>query len=55
VVVRMAAELYLVGIVVRDVLRPQHDPVRGPDWVRPRPAAPSLALGRSLGRSRPVS
>ncbi len=28
IAVRVAAELYLVAIVVRDVLRPRHDPVR---------------------------
>ena len=28
IVVRVAAELYLVAVVVRDVLRPWHDPVR---------------------------
>ena len=27
IVVRFAAELYLVAVVVRDVLRPQHDPL----------------------------
>ena len=46
ILLRIAAELYLVGIVVRDVLRPQHDPVR--DWVpAPRPSrTPSLSLPR---------
>ena len=34
--VRVAAQLYLVAMVVRDVLRPEHDPVRAqPDAVRP--------------------
>jgi uncharacterized membrane protein len=28
ILVRVLAELYLVGLVVRDVLRPEHDPVR---------------------------
>ncbi|KQY57408.1 MULTISPECIES: glycosyltransferase family 87 protein [unclassified Nocardioides] len=28
IVVRMACELYLVAIIVRDILRPHHDPVR---------------------------
>lgn len=28
VLVRVVAELYLVGVVVRDILRPRHDPVR---------------------------
>ena len=31
--IRVAAELYLVAVVVRDVLRPEHDPV--PPWTRP--------------------
>jgi hypothetical protein len=30
ILVRVLAELYLVGLVVRDVLRPEHDPVRVP-------------------------
>jgi len=30
IVLRMLAELYLVAIVVRDVLRPAHDPVKSP-------------------------
>jgi len=45
VLLRMAAELYLVAFVVRDVLVPEKDPVRGPDWVRPAPREPSLSLG----------
>ena len=28
IVLRMAAELYLVAVIVRDVARPEHDPVR---------------------------
>ena len=28
IVLRMLAQLYLAGIVVRDILRPEHDPVR---------------------------
>ena len=43
IVVRMAGELYLVAIVVRDVLRPAHDPVREP--VGPTP--PQLTSTRS--------
>ena len=31
VLVRMLGELYLVAIVARDVLRPEHDPARQPD------------------------
>ena len=48
IVLRMAGELYLVGIVVRDVLWPRHDPVRELGWrayVRRPPAEPrSLSL-----------
>ncbi|WP_166135127.1 glycosyltransferase family 87 protein [Nocardioides ochotonae] len=36
IVLRIAGELYLVALVVRDVLRPQHDPVRA---AREAPAA----------------
>lgn len=36
IVLRMLAELYLVAIVARDVLRPEHDPVR---WSMPPPRA----------------
>jgi uncharacterized membrane protein len=43
IVVRMAAELYLVGVVVRDVLVPSHDPVR-PD---PVPLGPGLGQSTS--------
>jgi uncharacterized membrane protein len=32
IIVRMAAELYLVGIVVRDILLPEHDVVREVGW-----------------------
>ncbi|WP_435747325.1 glycosyltransferase family 87 protein [Nocardioides sp. SYSU DS0663] len=41
IVLRVAGELYLVGIVVRDVLRPRHDTVRRAEWVAPPP--PRLA------------
>jgi len=44
ILLRMAAELYLVGFVVRDVLVPEHDPVRGPGWVRPVREPSSLSL-----------
>ena len=47
IILRMAGELYLVGIVVRDVLWPRHDPVRELGWfayVRRRPAERSLSL-----------
>ena len=36
----VAAELYLVGLVVRDVLRPQHDPV-GADGITDDPMHPA--------------
>jgi uncharacterized membrane protein len=52
ILVRMAAELYLVAIVVRDVLMPEHDPVRGPDWVPPPLVTRSLRLG-SAGSAQP--
>ncbi|MCW2844963.1 MAG: integral rane protein [Nocardioides sp.] len=42
ILVRMAAELYLVVLVARDVMRPAHDPVRQTEWAD-RP----LALSRS--------
>jgi uncharacterized membrane protein len=42
ILVRMAAELYLVAVVARDVLRPAHDPVGRP-WGEVRgAAAPSV-------------
>jgi uncharacterized membrane protein len=31
IIIRMLGELYLVAIVARDVLRPEHDPARDPD------------------------
>jgi uncharacterized membrane protein len=46
ILVRVAAELYLVGIVVRDVLRPEHDPVD-----RMEPAPPPV---KSLAQGDPV-
>jgi len=51
VLLRMATELYLVGIVVRDVLLPRHDPVR--DWMPapPRSRPRSLALPGGAGES----
>jgi uncharacterized membrane protein len=43
--VRVAAQLFLVAVVVRDVLRPRHDPVRA-SVVGPREPAPgSTAVG----------
>ena len=38
--VRVAAELYLVAIVVRDILRPEHDPVRTEGLVELDPPVP---------------
>ena len=43
ILVRVAAQIYLVAVVVRDVLRPQHDPVR-----MTRAGAPGTS-GRSSG------
>jgi uncharacterized membrane protein len=40
ILLRVAAELYLVVIVVRDVLRPEHDPLRQAEPAR----APAVAL-----------
>jgi hypothetical protein len=42
VIVRVAAELYLAVVVVRDVLVPRHDPVRA-DGLTDDPAEPSCA------------
>jgi len=53
--VRVAAELYLATLVVRDVLRPWHDPVRA-DGLTDGPADPEAdpsGFGRST-RSRPA-
>ncbi|NYD40009.1 glycosyltransferase 87 family protein [Nocardioides panaciterrulae] len=41
---RMAAELYLVAFVLRDVLVPEKDPARPPGWSRPPRGQASLAL-----------
>jgi uncharacterized membrane protein len=43
IVVRMAAELYLVAIVTRDVLLPRHDPVRAPGHPPFRRPVPQLS------------
>ncbi len=47
--VRVAAELYLVAIVVRDILRPEHDPVRmdAPEPPVPVGHGPRVRAGRS--------
>lgn len=39
IAVRMLAELYLVAVVVRDIVRPEHDVVREHGWVAPWPGA----------------
>ncbi|MQW77043.1 DUF2029 domain-containing protein [Nocardioides sp. dk4132] len=44
IVLRIAGELYLVALVVRDVLRPQHDPVRATGGGAPAPPPPAPAL-----------
>ena len=58
IVLRMAGELYLVGIIVRDVLWPRHDPVRELGWrayVR-RPSGGEVALAQvSTTRSNVVA
>jgi len=43
IVLRIAGELYLVALVVRDVLRPQHDPVRAFAGAAPAPPPPPPA------------
>ena len=51
--VRVAAELYLVAVVVRDVLRPEHDPVAvdgSAGAIGPTPSAPSAGQLISTGR-----
>ncbi|NUR08067.1 MAG: DUF2029 domain-containing protein [Nocardioidaceae bacterium] len=40
IIVRVAAELYLAAVIVRDILRPWHDPVRS-DGLTDDPADPS--------------
>lgn len=45
ILLRMACELYLVGVVVRDVLRPAHDPVREGGYVAPPPSLAPLSTG----------
>ena len=42
ILVRVAGELYLAGMVVRDILQPWRDPVRA-DGVTDDPAEPSCA------------
>ena len=32
VLVRIAAQLWLAGMVIRDIVRPEFDPVRNPQW-----------------------
>ena len=53
--IRIAAELYLVGIVVRDILRPWHDPVRAASRrVVCRRRRPGGQRDRRPGRTRVV-
>jgi uncharacterized membrane protein len=51
IAVRVAAELYLVAIVVRDIWRPEHDPVRQQDPVVPRLAGARTSTTVSHGAS----
>ena len=47
IMIRMAGELYLVAVVVRDIMLPRHDPVRELGWhayVRRTPVERSLSL-----------
>ena len=47
ILIRMAAQLYLVAVVVRDILLPRHDPVRELGWYAHAPrrrTPPSLSL-----------
>jgi uncharacterized membrane protein len=48
IIVRVAGELYLAGIVVRDILRPGYDVVRMREWRPPRRrrSRPDLSLSR---------
>jgi uncharacterized membrane protein len=46
IVLRMAAELYLVALVVRDMLVPRHDPVRFPAGLPRREPVAAVALSR---------
>ena len=48
ILVRMLGELYLVVLVVRDLLRPHHDPVR--DQVEDPPPSPAPQPGPELGQ-----
>jgi uncharacterized membrane protein len=63
ILVRVAGEVFLMGLVVRDILRPERDPVRadglsddplggifdkGIDAERPMPALPSAALAHNV-------
>jgi len=50
IAVRVAAELWLAGVVVRDILRPEHDPVRA-DLVTDDPAGGVLAERRPRPRA----
>lgn len=41
ILIRVAAQLYLAAVVVRDVLRPEHDPARPPDDLEHDPMTPA--------------
>jgi len=46
IVLRLAAELYLVAMVVRDIRSPRHDPVRASAYAAAREPSPALATPR---------
>ncbi|MEQ4498917.1 MAG: hypothetical protein ABN474_07550, partial [Nocardioides kribbensis] len=50
IVVRVAGELYLTALVVRDVLRPEHDPVRAAPDLGRGSAAPGPPPGGGAGQ-----
>ncbi|WP_228942009.1 glycosyltransferase family 87 protein [Nocardioides sp. Leaf374] len=50
IVVRVAGELYLTALVVRDVLRPERDPVRAAPDLGGGSAAPGLPPGGGAGQ-----
>ncbi|MCW2759928.1 MAG: integral rane protein [Marmoricola sp.] len=54
IVLRMAAQLYLVVVVVRDIMYPEHDPVRTDGMVQGAPAAPGRPAPTARW-GRPVS
>jgi len=50
VIVRLAGQLYLSVLIVRDVLRPELDPVRGPDQARTATSGDAPGPGSPLAR-----